>query len=123
MATTIRREVRTSSVNKRHSRYVQGGTTTTFPRRLGWWDRLVIRTDDDDIFHTITNRQDRRPDLIARDLYGKHDLAWLVLQFNNIADVNLELRAGTEIRLPSADRVFFDLLNRPTGGVPNRVRF
>lgn len=117
--TTMRR---TSSVNKRNSRYVQGGTTTTFPLRLGFWERLVLLEDDDDIFHTITNRQDRRPDLVADDLYGKPDLAWLVLQFNNIVDLNLEFRAGTEIRLPIPDRAFFDMLNRPTGGVPNSAR-
>ena len=74
----------TSSVNKKNSRYVQGGTTTTFPRRLGFWERLVMLRDDDDLFHTITNRQDRRPDVIASDIYGKPDLAWVVLQFNNI---------------------------------------
>ncbi len=108
----------TSSINKRNSRYVQGGTTTTFPKRLGWWDRLVMLPDDDDLFITVTNSQDRRPDKIAFDIYGKSELAWVVLQFNNIADINLELQAGTEIRLPTPDRVFFDMLNRPTGGVP-----
>ena len=112
----------TSSVNKRNSRYVQGGTTTTFPLRLGFWERLVLLPDDDDLFHTITNRQDRRPDIIANDVYKRADLAWIVLQFNSIADLNLELLAGTEIRLPTPDRVFFDMLNRPTGGVPNRTR-
>lgn len=113
---------RTSSVNKRHTRYVQGGTTTTFPLRLGFWERLVLLPDDDDLFHTISNRQDRRADIIADDVYGRANLAWIVLQFNNIVDVNLELRAGTELRLPTPDRVFFDLLNRSTGGVPNRTR-
>jgi hypothetical protein len=78
--------------------------------------------DDDDLFHTVTNRQDRRPDIIAADFYGRADLAWVVLQFNNIADVQLELQAGTEIRLPTQDRLFFDMLNRPTGGVPNSAR-
>lgn len=111
---------RTSSVNKRNTRYVQGGTTSTYPLRLGWWDRLVMASDDDDLFVTISNRQDRRPDVIASDTYGKPELAWLVMQFNNIVDVELELRAGTEIRLPTPDRVFFDMLNRPIGGVPSR---
>lgn len=112
---------KTSSVNKRNSRYVQGGTTTTYPKRLGWWERLVMLPDDDDLVITITNRQDRRPDIIASDIYGKADLDWVVLQFNHIADINLELQAGTEIRLPTPDRVFFDMLNRATGGVPNRT--
>lgn len=111
----------TSSVNKRNSRYVQGGTTTTHPKRVGWWERLVMLPDDDDLFHTITNRQDRRPDVIASDVYGKANLAWIVLQFNSIVDINLELQAGQEIRLPTPDRVFFDMLNRPTGGVPERT--
>ena len=113
---------KTSSVNKRNTRYVQGGTTTTYPQRLGWWNRLVMEEGDDDIVYTITSRQDRRPDLIAYDVYGKQELGWLVLQFNNIVDLNLELRAGTDIRLPSPDRVFFDMLNRPIGGVPNRTQ-
>jgi hypothetical protein len=113
---------KTSSVNKRNSRLVQGGTTTTFPLRLGWWSRLVMVQDDDDLFLTVTNRQDRRPDIIAADVYGQANLAWVVLQFNNIADINLELQAGTEIRLPTQDRLFFDMLNRPTGGVPNNAR-
>ena len=113
-------QIKTSSTNKQNSRYVQGGTTTTFPLRLGWWNRLVMVTDDDDLFITISNRQDRRPDIIAADIYGKAELNWIVLQYNNIADINLELQAGTEIRLPTPDRVFFDMLNRPAGGVPNR---
>ena len=113
---------KTSSVNKQNSRYVQGGTTTTFPERLGWWDRLVMEPDDDDLFHTITNNQDRRPDVIASDIYGRAEFAWVVLQFNNIADENLELQAGTVIRLPIPDRLFFDMLNRPSGGIPNRIR-
>lgn len=107
-----------TSVNKKNSRYVQGGTTTTWPKRLGFWERTVILQQDDDIFTTITRRQDRRPDLIAFDFYGKQELGWLVLQYNNVVDLNLQLREGTEIRLPNADRVFFDLLNSPTGGVP-----
>lgn len=111
-----------TSVNKRNTRMVQGGTTTTFTNRLGWWERSVIPRDVDDLFVTISNRQDRRPDLIAYDIYGKAELAWLVLQFNNIVDIQLELRAGMEIRLPTPDRAFFDLLNRPTGGIPNRAR-
>lgn len=111
----------TSSVNKRRSRQVQGGTTTTYPLRLGWWERIAMLPDDDDLFVTVSNRQDRRPDIIAADYYGEASLAWIVLQFNNIVDLNLELTAGTDIRLPTQDRLFFDMLNRPTGGVPNRT--
>ena len=112
---------KTSSVNKRNSRLVQGGTTTAYPLRLGWWERIAMLPEDDDLFVTVTNRQDRRPDLIASDYYNRADLAWVVLQFNNIVDINLELQAGAEIRLPTQDRLFFDMLNRPTGGVQSRT--
>ena len=113
-----RRQRRFSSTSKRNSRYVQGGRTTVHPTRLGFWERNVVLQRDDDIFTTVTKRQDRRPDLIAFDFYGKQELGWLVLQYNNIVDLNLQLLEGTEIRLPIADRVFFDLLNSPTGGFP-----
>lgn len=115
MATT-RRTNRPSSVRRERSRYVQGGTTTTFPRRLGWWERRDIPQRDDDIFVTVTSRQEFRPDLIAYDIYGDAELMWLVLQYNTIVDLNLELTQGTEIRLPSRERVSLSILTQSTGG-------
>ncbi len=114
----IQRQPKVLSTNRRNSRYVQGGRTTVWPNRLGFWERNVIPQQDDDIFTTITQRQSFRPDLIAFDFFRKQELGWLVLQYNNIVDINLEMAEGTEIRLPNADRVFFDLLNSPTGGLP-----
>lgn len=109
-----------SSVNKKNSRYVQGGVTTTFPRRLGWWERRVIKQREDDIFLTVTSSQARRPDIIAQDVYQNSDLTWLVLQYNNIVDVNVELIEGVEIRLPNSQRVFLSILTNSTGGVTAR---
>lgn len=108
---------RPSSVNKRRSRYTQGGSTTRFPRRLGWWERRNIRQRDDDIFHTVTNSEAMRPDLIAFNQYGDPTLAWLVLQYNHIVDHIVELTEGTEIRLPPRQRVLLNILTGSTGGV------
>lgn len=108
---------RYTSTNRKNTRYVQGGLTTVWPNRLGFWERKNIPQRDNDLFVVVTNRQDRRPDLIAFDYYGKPDLGWIVLQYNNIVDINLELREGAQIRIPDPDRLFFDLLNTPTGGV------
>jgi hypothetical protein len=109
---------RPSSVNKRRSRYTQGGQTTRYPRRLGWWERRILRQRDDDIFHTITSIEAKRPDLIAYHTYGDPNLAWLVMQYNNIVDNVTELTEGTEIRLPTKQRVTLSILTGSTGGVP-----
>lgn len=109
---------RTSSAQKRNSRYTQGGTIFTYPRRLGWWERRNIQQRDDDLFVTVTNRQARRPDLIASDYYRNSDLMWLVLQYNNIVDVNEELLEGAEIRLPAPQRVLLSITTNTVGGTP-----
>ena len=111
---------RPSSVNKKNTRYVQGGVTTTFPRRLGWWERRRLEQREDDLFLTVSSKQARRPDIIAQDVYQNADLTWLVLQYNNIVDVNVELTEGTEIRLPNSQRVFLSILTNSVGGVSAR---
>ncbi len=105
------------STDKRQSRYVQGGATDNFGTRLGWWERRTIQQRDDDIFRTISNQEARRPDLIAFNVYGSAELAWLVLQYNNIVDHIVELAEGKEIRLPPKQRVSLSILTGSTGGV------
>lgn len=105
-----------NSTNNSKSRYVQGGLTDRHPRRVGWWERREIPKDDSDVTVVITPAEDRRPDLIAYNMYETASLAWLVLQFNNIVDPEVELRAGAEIRLPTQRRLHLDILNRSTGG-------
>lgn len=98
------------------SRYTQGGTADIFPTRVGWFERRELEKDDTDIFIEIRPGEDRRPDLIAFNVYKRANLAWVVLQFNNIVDVETELTTGTTIRLPSLRRLTLDILSRPTGG-------
>ena len=105
-----------NSANNHKSRYTQGGVVDRYPARLGWWERRTIPQDDTDITITITPSEDRRPDLISYHMYGQTALMWIVLQFNNIVDIETELTAGMEIRLPSQRRVMLDILNRSVGG-------
>ena len=100
------------STDKRLSRYVQGGTTDIFEKRLGWWDRSIQPFNDDDDILTITAKYDQRPHLVAYDWYGERDLMWLVLEYNTILDVTVEFVVGTEIRLPKKARVFREMLNK-----------
>ena len=105
-----------SSANNPSSRYTQGGTVDVYPTRLGWWERRKIEQDDRDIIITIRPDEDRRPDLIAFHVYERPYLAWVVLQYNNIVDPEVELVTGKTIRLPSLRRLSLDVLSRPVGG-------
>lgn len=102
--------------NSATSRYTQGGTVDVYPTRLGWWERRVIPKSDSDVTITIQASEDRRPDLIAYNMYQRADLAWLVLQYNNIVDPEVELRAGAKLRLPTQRRVTLDVMSQRIGG-------
>ena len=105
-----------NAVEYGNSRYVQGGTTDRFQNRLGWWERRKLEKQDDDVRFRVGTRTAMRPDLIAFDMYGRVQLAWLVLQYNNIVDEKEELLPGAVIRLPTERRVTLDILNRAPGG-------
>lgn len=92
------------------TRYRNGGTTEAFPTRIGWWERRVISRSVDDIVLNVSVRQAFRPDIISNDVYGTPMLAWLVLQYNNIVDVNVELGQGAVLYLPQKSRVMFNVL-------------
>lgn len=108
-----------NAVNRRNSRYTQGGLTDRYPNRLGFWDRRELKKSDTDFTVTLQPDEDRRPDIVAYRVYGKAELQWLVLQYNTIVDIETEFTAGTEIRLPDPRRVNLDILTQPIGG--NRI--
>lgn len=91
-------------------RYSVGGKTDAYPRRIGWWDRTPLPRDESDVEITITPRYDKRPDLLAYDLYGRSGLAWVVLQFNTILDINVEFVSGKTIVVPTKVRLLTQLL-------------
>ena len=105
------------STESRRSRYVQGGATEVYTNRLGWWERRDLSKSDDDVTIVISKTYDKRPDLLATDLYGTPILQWLVLQYNNILDINTEFVTGKELTLPTDERVIIELMNQPVGGV------
>lgn len=105
-----------NSVGAPSSRYSRGGTTDVHRTRLGWWERRVIREDDTDLIITIQADEDRRPDLIAYNVYKRANLAWVVLQFNNIVDIETELTVGKTIRLPTLRRLTLDILSKSARG-------
>ena len=47
---------RKKSTAVKDSRYVQGGDTTVYSNRLGWWERTLIDQADDDIVLTIPRK-------------------------------------------------------------------
>jgi len=97
----------------RDGRYVQGGTVEQLRDRLGWWERRIYAPSVTDIKLTITPRYAVRPDLLAYDVYGKATLAWVILLYNNIVDINLEFAEGKEILLPTRERVQTEFLTKP----------
>ena len=106
----------TNSVLNKDSRYVNGGDTFVFPGRLGWWDRTPMTPANDDIIFTITPTYAGRPDKLAKQVYGKATLMWVILQYNNIVDVNEEFIEGAQIRLPTFTRLSVLILNKKPGG-------
>jgi len=106
----------TNSADIKTGRYTQGGLVDRYRRRLGWWERYPMDLATDDFSFTITKQFEKRPDLVAYTVYEKATLAWLVLQYNNIVDINTEFVAGKVLRLPSAARAQTNLLSNRTGG-------
>lgn len=109
---TIKEHSNKSSMMKRRSRYVQGGVTTLLKKRLGWWERFdnIAKNDITDIEVYITTDYANRPDLIAVDYYDDAQLAWIVLQYNDIVDIKDELIPGATITIPSKQRVYYSIL-------------
>lgn len=105
------------STNNRYSRFVQGGDSTVYVDRIGWWERREFAKDQSDVPFTITPEYDRRPSKLANDLYGKSQYMFFILQYNGILDIEVEFVAGNVILLPIPERAKYDLFNKQTGGV------
>ena len=115
MAFTID-DINTISTDNRNSRYVQGGLTNIYKKRLGWWEKRKFELQDNDFVLTVQDYEVGRPDLISHRVYGKAMYAWLVLQYNNIVDPETELVAGAELVMPTQTRLVLDIITKPEGG-------
>lgn len=112
----------TNSVDDPNSRYVQLGETDVYPNRLGWWERTPpVFASDDTMITSLNAKYNRRPDLLAYDLYGKAVYACVVLWYNTIVDINEEFVTGVSLRCPSSARLFSSILTSQTGGNPVTV--
>ncbi len=98
------------SDQRRDGRYVHGGKTTSSGNRLGWWERRVFDESPSDVPFVVTKRYALRPDLLAYDMYGRANLMWFILQYNNVSDITVDFVEGSEIVLPTAQRLFGELL-------------
>ena len=100
------------STKKNHSRYTQGGDTDIFVNRLGWWEPLDLQGNEtnDIIIKSLAKVYEKRPDLLAFDVYRRSDFEWIILQYNNIVDVTEEFIAGARIVMPSRLRVLGDIM-------------
>jgi hypothetical protein len=67
-----------------------------------WQSRLPVR------WHTVTQKQENRLDIIAKDIYGSEMYSWVVVRMNNISD-GFTVNAGTKIAVIDN---FFDLINK-----------
>lgn len=101
-----------SSLNRYNSRYVQGGTTEQLSDKLGYWERKIFPKDSSDITVEIDGKYDRRPWMLAYDLYKDTSLTWFILQYNNIVDVEVEFVVGSVITLPTPFRLRVGLLSK-----------
>ena len=102
-----------TSLAKRHSRMLNGGTTEIKGDKLGWWERRPLQKNTNtDIRVRIPEIFDGRPDLLAFRIYRNPRLFWLILQYNDIVDIEEEFTTGREIILPARDRTISSIVNR-----------
>lgn len=117
--TQFRQYQNKNSLRKRYCRYAQGGNTDEFANRLGWWERFDLTdTQNDDIFISkLPKTYEKRPDLLAFDMYNRSDYDWVILQYNNIVDIEEEFIAGVSLIVPSKLRVNIDIMSNASRNI------
>lgn len=91
-----------------YSRYKIGGSVDDL-KKPGWWNRQIFTKSYDDVTITVDKKYSKKPHKIAYDYFGRSDVAWFVMQYNNILDVN-ELVEGLQIQLPTIKRFHMGLI-------------
>ena len=77
------------------------------PKNGDFWGTrqpLKLRKHPSDLFHQVTDADNKRIDLIAWRYYRDVSLWWVIAEYNDIGNP-LELQTGTVLRIPSYDRV------------------
>ena len=72
------------------------------PESLGFLSKRLFAFESDDIIYEIDSFYERRPDLLAHDLYDSSKLWWVFMHRNmdTIKDPIWDFLSGTTIRIP-----------------------
>ena len=97
--------LRNSAFSEKNGRYVLGGDVSVSVSALGWWEKKEVLPDPSDLVYVLEEKYVGRPDLLAYAFYGETQLWWLILQFNNILDPELELVQGKVLLIPSLEKI------------------
>ena len=62
----------------------------------------------DNVKYTV--KQGDRIDLLAKRFYNNPDMYWIITDFNDLQDPLISLTPGTELIIPSLERIKKDLL-------------
>ena len=69
---------------------------------------------------TYTVDRGDRIDRLANHYYQDPTLWWVIALANGMELLPNDLKPGVEIRIPSQQRVFVEILRRPSGGIEGR---
>jgi hypothetical protein len=87
------------------TRYGFGGVVDTNTVGVGFWTRKILPFRSDDVYIKMSAVEALKPSQVTYKLYGKDNLLWLLLQYNNIIDPVEELFPGKVIVLPHPTRI------------------
>ena len=77
---------------------------------FGTRQALRLRPHKTDLFHQVTDADNKRIDLIAYKYYKDVRLWCIIAEINNISNP-LELQTGRILRIPSYERVMLEVVN------------
>ena len=76
------------------------GVTDIIGRYMTYYIHRRIPPNALDVIVTLDDRYDKRPDLLAADVYGDPDLFWVVGLRNGLEDPVFGLRKGVRYTIP-----------------------
>jgi len=81
--------------------------TSIGPRFIGHYVHREILPADTDYMLEVGTKYHERPGLLAFDLFGTRDLAWVFIAMNRdlMTDPIYSLRAGMTISVPTRERI------------------
>ena len=89
------------------SRYKTSLLYPSLNNSFGTWplSPKYLPTDTSDTYHTVTNGQEFRLDLISYDIYGTATLWWVIALVNEIRNPFVKPKVGDLLRVPQINRL------------------